>query len=90
MKTKDKGVQMAKIIDAALNRFEAYELMKMLLAQVKNEEREEMIKEMAFTCAYEGFFVVKTNSLSDVMKLEDFTKQHICTSYNEQQANLFF
>lgn len=91
MKT-DKNKQVKNIIQSALNRYDADELLVMLFdATKKNKyEAENLRDKMIELTAAKDFIVIPVQSLEQQMKIEDFIKSNIYTTYNEQQTLLNF
>ena len=86
---KEQENKMRKLIRAALDKYDADELVEWLHQETKGNGLEYLDQKMIGLAVQDGYVLVKCPSLNDKDKIEEFVQNNIYTSYNEQQANLF-
>lgn len=85
-----KRQRMIDLIQAALTRFDADELLEMMFYNCSNTEREELNDKMIDLSTLNGAYFIKPQTLEQSCKLEDFVSTQLFPTYNEQQAFLNF
>jgi hypothetical protein len=84
-----KEAQMKELIKAALYRFDADDLIRLLAEVASNSDKDDLKCGCLRQLEGEGYTVLKIDSLAKQNQLNDFLCSEIFPYYNEQQSYLF-
>lgn len=88
MKTKINPID--KFVDAAMEKFDATELLSKMFDRAKGKDQDYLVDEMIATLTlHREMYIVKLDSMEQKNKMEDFVCNQIFPHYNDQQTHLF-
>lgn len=80
--------QLQEQMESMLEKTTAKELFEMLFEKVQANEKQDLIKEIAWHLSYEGYILIKSDTQKELTQIQE-ALCNIIPDYNSQQTKIF-